>query len=330
MVIQTIPVPRPSRLRPQCPSGGKVGAVVSICTRSTLTPIQPETVEVQFMAEECGRRAVAASAAFRRLAWARSFRAHAARSSPRFDDLRRTAIRLGFEQKPGFRSRSRLVVPCSVSPSAKLSPEMPFSRTLRVSTVVYADETGESGRSSGVPVSSRTWRDRHDPGRFEDSIAGTRVSAPCYRCFSAPCYKSAHRCLRWRQPARGLSLAPRLVKIAARLARSARCWRDQPEPARQREFFVAKICTRFVPTAIRNIAIARPLLRTSRPPTIPPNKTFAWWSTQDLRRLTAKGAQAAVDPHERPYCRHKGIRVIDTRQSFVLPTTPPSHWSTRR
>ena len=222
---------------------------------------------------------------------------------------------------------------------------------LRASPVVYADETGwnpvvayQGGRRVWLWVFTNLRETVYEilPGRgFEQaaSVLGKNYTgtlgvdgwAP-YRCFKEAtlqtCSHLLHRChelLETATPGRCASHAGQGHPPARpRLARSARCWRDQPpwlacqgtppgedEPPAARPIHQScQPAIRETRDAIGTTSLCSSTVRTSRPPTIPPNKTFASMVNRKTcggGNRTAKGAQAH-DPHERPPgCRHKGI-----------------------
>ena len=202
---------------------------------------------------------------------------------------------------------------------------------LRASPVVYADETGwkQGGRRVWLWVFTNLRETVYEilPGRgFEQaaSVLGKNYAgtlgvdgwAP-YRCFKEAtlqtCYNHLlHRCHELLETAtRGAVRFPRLVKAILRHALALRDRRDAGEisphglrvakgllqakmnrllhgrftnPANQR---FAKHLRRY-----RDNLFGSSTVRTSRPPTIPPNKTFASpWST-------ARPAEAATVPRK--------------------------------
>ena len=147
----------------------------------------------------------------------------------------------------------------------------------------------------------------------------------------------------WSRPSSGTpspcangAMLARSARMACALPRDSSRTKDEPPAARPIHQSCQPAIRETSATAIGTTSLCSSTVRTSRPPTIPPNKTFASpWSTARPARggncCTAKGAQAqSILMSVLQSCRHKGIRVIaSSRQSFVLPTTPPSPWSTQ-
>ena len=188
-----------------------------------------------------------------------AFRAQAARLRrvPE-DDLRVSydKIRLGFEQMLGFPVARSTLCRAMQRLARRAKPTRDaLVEALRASPVVYADETGwkQGGRRVWLWVFTNLREIVYEilPGRgFEQaaSVLGKNYAgtlgvdgwAP-YRCFKEAtlqtCYNHLlHRCHELLETAtRGAVRFPRLVKAilrhALRLARSARCWRDQPPMA---------------------------------------------------------------------------------------------------
>ena len=272
-------------------------------------------------------------------------------------------IRLGFEQMLGFPVARSTLCRAMQRLARRAKPTRDaLVEALRASPVVYADETGwkQGGRRVWLWVFTNLRETVYEilPGRgFEQaaSVAGEKLRGhPRGRRLSPLPLLQGSDATDLLQPsaaplpratgdghARGGAL-PTLGQghppARPRLARSARCWRDQPawparcqgtppgedEPPAARP--IHQSCQPAIretsATAIGTTSLCSSTVRTSRPPTIPPNKTFA--SAVVNRKTcgggnrTAKGAQAqSILMSVLQSCRHKGIRVIDIVTSIL-------------
>ena len=253
-------------------------------------------------------------------------------------------IRLGFEQMLGFPVARSTLCRAMQRLARRAKPTRDaLVEALRASPVVYADETGwkQGGRRVWLWVFTNLRETVYEilPGRgFEQaaSVLGKNYAgtlgvdgwAP-YRCFKEATLQTCYNHLLQPLPratgdghARGGAL-PTLGQghppARPRLARSARCWRDQPAwPARcqgtppgEDEPPAARPIHQSCQPAIREtsatlsgqpLCVPRPCGRRGHQ-LVPPNKTFASpWST-------ARPAEAATVPrkghrpsrsHERP------------------------------
>ena len=288
--VRAIPVPDKTFEAPcpeQCPCGGKVGAEGSIdLYQVDIPPIQPETwkfVVGHGHCQECGRRVRGQHP----LLISKAFEVGTVHFGPRllaFAAFQKMIcgvsydkIRLGFEQMLGFPVARSTLCRAMQRLARRAKPTRDaLVEALRASPVVYADETGwkQGGRRVWLWVFTNL-------REIFERFLKPRVCAP----------------------ATGDGHAGRacLVKAILRHALALRdtCKGDEPPAARR---FTNPANQRFATSA--TLSGRSSTVRTSRPPTIPPNKTFASpWST-------ARPAEAATS------CRHKGIRVI----SFVLPS----------
>ena len=354
------------------PVRSKVGAEGSInLYQVDIPPIQPETwkfVVGHGHCQECGRRVRGQHP----LLISKAFEVGTVHFGPRllaFAAFQKMIcgvsydkIRLGFEQMLGFPvARSTLCRAMQRLARCAKPTRDALVEALRASPVVYADETGwkQGGRRVWLWVFTNLRETVYEilPGRgFEQGRLGAgeklrghprgRRLGP-YRCFKEAtlqtCYNHLlHRCHELLETAtRGAVRFPRLVKAILRhalgLARSARCWRDQPAwPAR---------CQGTPPGEDKPPA-ARPIHQSC-------NQRFAkhlrryrdnlfvfldradveatnYPAEQDIRiavvnrktcgggNRTAKGAQAqSILMSVLQSCRHKGIRVIDIVTSIL-------------
>ena len=239
-------------------------------------------------------------------------------------------IRLGFEQMLGFPVARSTLCRAMQRLARRAKPTRDaLVEALRASPVVYADETGwkQGGRRVWLWVFTNLRETVYEilPGRgFEQaaSVLGKNYAgtlgvdgwAP-YRCFKEAtlqtCYNHLlHRCHELLETAtRGAVRFPRLVKAILRHALALRDRRDAGEISPHglrvaKGLLQAKINRllhgrftnpanqRFACDAIGTTSLCSSTVRTSRPPTIPPNKTFASpWST-------ARPAEAATVPRK--------------------------------
>ena len=344
--VRAIPVPDKTFEAPcpeQCPCGGKVGAEGSIdLYQVDIPPIQPETwkfVVGHGHCQECGWRVRGQHP----LLISKAFEVGTVHFGPRllaFAAFQKMIcgvsydkIRLGFEQMLGFPVARSTLCRAMQRLARRAKPTRDaLVEALRASPVVYADETGwkQGGRRVWLWVFTNLRETVYEilPGRgFEQaaSVLGKNYAgtlgvdgwAP-YRCFKEAtlqtCYNHLlHRCHELLETAtRGGGALPTLGQghppARPRLARSARCWRDQPAwPARcqgtppgEDKPPAARADSPILPTsdsrnicdAIGTTSLCSSTVRTLRPPTIPPNKTFASpWST-------ARPAEAATVPRK--------------------------------
>ena len=280
-------------------------------------------------------------------------------------------IRLGFEQMLGFPVARSTLSRAMQRRARRAKPTRDaLVEALRASPVVYADETGwkQGGRRVWLWVFTNLRETVYEilPGRgFEQAASGwgKTTRAPSGYPAGPPTVASRKRryrpatticCIATSSATRGAVRFPRLVKChppaRPRLARSARCWRDQPAwPAR----------CQGTPPGEDEPPAARPIHQSCQPAI---RETSATLSGQPLcvpRPCGRRGHQLSrrtrhsiavvnrktcseaatvrergtgpVDPHERPpeLPSQRDPRDRHRHVNPSLPTTPPSPWSTQ-
>ena len=163
-------------------------------------------------------------------------------SIPEDDLLSYGKIRLGFEQMLGFPVARSTLCRAMQRLARRAKPTRDaLVEALRASPVVYADETGwkQGGRRVWLWVFTNLRETVYEilPGRGFEQAASQKlrtlgVDRAPYRCFKGtlrPATTIAAPLPRATSGHAGAVRFPRLVKaMSPRLARSARCWRDQP------------------------------------------------------------------------------------------------------
>ena len=355
--VRAIPVPDKTFEAPcpeQCPCGGKVGAEGSIdLYQVDIPPIQPETwkfVVGHGHCQECGRRVRGQHP----LLISKAFEVGTVHFGPRllaFAAFQKMIcgvsydkIRLGFEQMLGFPVARSTLCRAMQRLARRAKPTRDaLVEALRASPVVYADETGwkQGGRRVWLWVFTNLRETVYEilPGRgFEQaaSVLGKNYAgtlgvdgwAP-YRCFKEATPTDLLQPSAAPLPratgdghARGGAL-PTLGQghppARPRLARSARCWRDQPPwPARcqgtppgEDEPPAARPIHQSCQPAIREtsatlsgqpLCVPRPCGRRGHQLSRRTRHSHRRGQPQDLRRRQPyrERGTGPVDPHERP------------------------------